>query len=110
MKRAEEEFSGSGLKVIWMGFQDREDKIRDFMIRHDIRSSVGYDTRNVIAGRYGISYGAGVIMIDGEGVVKKRIPKGFSEKNLNEALRHALPPTRTSPLPAGQAGSGGGSG
>jgi hypothetical protein len=90
VKRAEEEYKEEGLKVIWMGFQDRKDKLMDFMIKHDIHASVGFDERNLVAGQYGIAYGAGLIAIDKGGIVKKKIPRGFSEKGLIEALKYAI--------------------
>ena len=90
MKRAEEEFEKEGFKVIWMGFQDGKDKIMNFMTKHDIDSSVGYDDRNMISSKYGIAYGAGLILIDKEGIVQKRIPKGFSEDELVEGLKKVI--------------------
>lgn len=90
MKRAEDEYQKEGLKVIWMGFQDGKEKIMNFMTKHDIESSVGYDERNMISSKYGIAYGAGLILIDTEGVVQKRIPKGFSEDELLETLKGVI--------------------
>lgn len=90
MKRAEDEFEKEGFKVIWMGFQDGKDKIMNFMTKHDIQSSVGYDERNMISSKYGIAYGAGLILIDRDGIVQKRIPKGFSEDELLEVLKGVI--------------------
>jgi hypothetical protein len=90
VKKAEQEYKEEGLKIIWMGFQDRKDKLKDFMVKHDIQSSVGFDDRDQIAGQYGIAYGAGLIAINKQGIVTKRIAKGFSEKGLIEALKDAL--------------------
>jgi cytochrome oxidase Cu insertion factor (SCO1/SenC/PrrC family) len=90
VKRAEDEFEEEGFKVIWMGFQDGKDKIMNFMTKHDIQSSVGYDERNMISSKYGIAYGAGLILIDREGIVQKRIPKGFSEDELLEVLKGVI--------------------
>ena len=90
MKRVEDKFEEEGFKVIWMGFQDGKDKIMNFMTKHDIDSSVGYDDRNMISSRYGIAYGAGLILIDKEGIVQKRIPKGFSEDELVEGLKGVI--------------------
>ena len=87
MKRAEDNYEKEGLKIIWMGFQDAKEKIMDFMSKHEIESSVGYDTRNLISSQYGIAYGAGLIAIDKEGIVQKKIPKGFSEDELIESLK-----------------------
>lgn len=90
MKRAEDTFSEAELKVIWIGFQDKKENIVEFMIKHDIDSSVGFDRLNLISTNYGIAYGAGLIAIDKEGMVIKRIPKGFSGEGLIEALRSVL--------------------
>ena len=87
MKRAEDVYQEDNLKIIWMGFQDAKEKIMEFMEKHDIDSSVGYDTRNIISSKYGIAYGAGLIAIDKEGIVQKKIPKGFSEDELIESLQ-----------------------
>ena len=87
MKRAEDVYQKDNLKIIWMGFQDAKEKIMEFMTKHDIDSSVGYDTRNIISSQYGIAYGAGLIAIDKEGIVQKKIPKGFSEDELIESLQ-----------------------
>lgn len=87
MKRAEDVYQEDNLKIIWMGFQDAKEKIMEFMEKHDIDSSVGYDTRNIISSQYGIAYGAGLIAIDNEGIVQKKIPKGFSEDELIESLK-----------------------
>lgn len=90
MKRAEEEYKEEGLKVIWIGFQDKKEKIMEFMVKHDINSSVGFDKRNLISVEYGIAYGAGLIAINKEGMVVKRIAKGFSEDDLMEALKPVI--------------------
>jgi hypothetical protein len=43
-----------------------------------------------VARSYGMSYGAGVIFIDSEGMVRKRIAKGFTELELREVLKGLL--------------------
>ncbi len=95
MKRAEEKYKEEGLKVIWIGFQDKKEKIMEFMVKHDIDSSVGFDKRNLISIEYGIAYGAGLIAINKEGIVVKRIAKGFSEDELIELLKPVIYGTST---------------
>jgi len=90
VKRVEDEYKEEGLKIIWIGFQDKKEKIIEFMIKHDIDSSVGFDKNNLISIEYGIAYGAGLIAINKEGIVVKRIAKGFSEDDLSEALRPVI--------------------
>ncbi len=86
MKGLEGRYSDKGLKVIWIGFQDRKDKIMEFMRKHNINAGVVFDKGNIVARKYGIRYGAGLVMVDAEGVVKARVPKGFSERRLLEAI------------------------
>jgi len=90
VKRAEEKYKEEGLKVIWIGFQDKLEKIKEFILKHDIDSSVGFDKRNLISIEYGIAYGAGLIAINKEGIVIKRIAKGFSEDELIELLKPVI--------------------
>jgi predicted butyrate kinase (DUF1464 family) len=86
VKRAEDKYKEANLKAIWIGFQDKKENIMKFMTKHDIDSSVGFDRRNLISIDYGIAYGAGLIVINEEGIVIKRIAKGFSEDGLFAAL------------------------
>jgi len=90
VKRLEDRYSNEGLKVIWLGFQDRKDRIIDFMIRHEIESGVGYDRGNLIASKYGIVYGAGLVVIDRDGIVQKKVPRGFTEDELIRAIEYVL--------------------
>lgn len=90
MKGIEEQLSRYGLKVVWIGFQDKKEKIARFMEMHGVKEGVGYDDGNLVAKSYGIRYGAGLVVIDPEGTVKARVPKGFSERNLHEALQKVV--------------------
>ncbi len=90
MKRAEDEFAKEKLKIIWMGFQDKKDNIMKYMTKHGIDSSVGFDERNDIANKYEIRYGAGIVMINSEGIVKKRINSGIAEDRFIEAVNYTI--------------------
>ena len=85
MKRLQEKFKDQQLTPIWIGFQDRPDKLRKFADNLGIRP-VGYDDRDKVARSYGVSYGAGVIFIDASGMVRKRVAKGFTEAALLEGV------------------------
>lgn len=76
--------------VIWIGFQDREARIKDYALKHGIRKNIIFDDKDVIAKQYGMRYGAGLVVIDKKGIVKARLPKGFSGKRLQEAFMSAL--------------------
>jgi len=92
----EEDYKSSGLKIIWIGFQDRKDKITTFLHQHHVQSSLVYDTRDRISRQYSIKYGAGIVLIDKGGIVRKRVPKGVSEKVLKESIEYVLkaPPSK----------------
>jgi len=84
-----EERSDREVTVLWIGFQDRPDKIRAYAEKLGVRP-VGFDEHNDIARSYGVSYGAGVIFINEEGMVKARIAKGFTEAALRGGLEKIL--------------------
>jgi hypothetical protein len=84
-----EEHSDKDVTVLWIGFQDRPDKIRAFAEKLGIRP-VGFDEHNEVARSYGVSYGAGVVFINGAGIAKERIAKGFTEAALRKGLEGIL--------------------
>lgn len=86
MKGIEEQLSRYRMKVVWIGFQDKKEKIMRFMKMHGVEKGVIYDEGNHVAQSYGIRYGAGLVVIDPEGTVRERVPKGFSLRDLNDAL------------------------
>ncbi len=90
MKRVEKTYEKERLKVIWIGFQDKKENIKRYMLKHDVNEGVGFDKDNQVSKNYGIRYGAGVVVISAEGIVKARVPKGFSEKTLIEAIESVL--------------------
>jgi len=90
VKGAESEFKDTGLKVIWIGFQDKEEKIKEFALKNGIKDNLAYDKGDKVAKQYGIKYGAGLAIINSSGICVERLPKGFSAKRLSDALRKAL--------------------
>jgi hypothetical protein len=90
VKGVNERFSSASPKVIWIGIQYPKKNIRKFIMKHDVYEGVGFDQGNLVANKYGIRYGAGLVMIDAEGVVKVRVPKGFSEIDLHEAMKKLI--------------------
>ena len=90
MKRAEAIFAKEKLKVLLVGFQDRQSKIREYAGKQGVMSDVGYDEKDLLARKFGIKYGAGVVIINAQGIVKKRLSKGFSGQALTDAIQKAL--------------------
>lgn len=89
VKRMAEKNRDKELTIIWIGFQDREDKIRKYAEKHNLRP-VGYDIGDNVSKMFGIRYGAGLVFIDREGTVKSRIPKGISPARLETELKKIL--------------------
>ncbi|MFC1769634.1 TlpA family protein disulfide reductase [Nitrospirota bacterium] len=89
VKRLQEKYKDHQLTPIWIGFQDRPDKLRKFADNLGIHP-VGYDDRDKVARSYGVSYGAGVIFIDSSGMVRKRVAKGFTEASLLKGLARII--------------------
>ena len=90
MKRMQEVHSDADLRIIWIGFQDRIDRLRPFALKHKL-DAVGFDRGNKVATSYGISYGAGVLFIDKDGIVQKRIAKGFGESTISDNIGTIIP-------------------
>ena len=80
-----DEYSGTGLNILWVGIQDKPEKLKAFAGKLGIER-LGYDDRSTVARSYGISYGAGLVFIDPQGIVKKRVTKGIPENALREYI------------------------
>lgn len=91
MKRLKEKFREQELKIYWIGFQDRISKLRVYSKKMGLYA-VGFDYNDRVSYGYGIRYGAGLIYIDRDGMVRKRIAKGFSEQSLNEVMDRLMSP------------------
>jgi len=89
VKRAEEKYKDEGLTVLWIGFQDRRDRIRKFAELQGI-SRAGFDEGDRVSKAFGIRYGAGVAFVNSGGIVKARMPKGFSSGKLEDNIKRIL--------------------
>jgi peroxiredoxin len=90
VKGAYEKYSDKGLQVIGLGFQDSEANIRKYAQKHAMPWPVVFDEGDKLAGQYRIPFGAGVIFIDREGIVRGRIPAAFDIKRLEAELKKIL--------------------
>lgn len=77
-------------RIIWIGFQDRESRLREYAAKHGLVKNIAFDHGDAVSKQFGIKYGAGVVIINREGVVKARLSKGFSGKSLRESYNTAL--------------------
>lgn len=89
MKRAAEKYKDRGLVVLWVGHQDKVRKLTAFMKRFGIKEYL-YDKTDEMSRKYGMTYGGGVVFINREGIVKKRIPKGFTIEQLQKNIEAIL--------------------
>jgi len=92
VKRAEEKYRDEGLKVIWMTHQDKIPKLRAYARRHKITGSIAYDKNDSVSAKYGMTYGGGVVFVDRTGMARKRIPKGFTVGQLEDAISVIIKP------------------
>jgi hypothetical protein len=49
-----------------------------------------FDGNDAMSRKFGMTYGGGVVFIDRNGVVRARVPKGFSATSLEAALKKIL--------------------
>ncbi|MFZ3073465.1 MAG: hypothetical protein WA162_09500, partial [Thermodesulfobacteriota bacterium] len=78
------------LVIVGIGIYDSEAAIRKHVLANAIPWGVGYDEGDKISGLYGITYGAGMVFINKDGVVAERFLTGVSEKKFNETLDKIL--------------------
>lgn len=90
MKRAEERYKDRGLSVVWIGFQDRPERIKKYAELRGL-GRVGFDDGDKVSKAFGIKYGAGAAFVNSAGIVVSRIPKGFSSERMEAELNKILP-------------------
>lgn len=87
--RAEKKHQDKGLKVIFIGHQDRVDKLTPYAKRNAVPDYL-YDPDDSTSRKFGMTYGGGIVFINRDGVVKSRIPKGISAASLENELKKIL--------------------
>lgn len=78
--------------VIGLGFQDAKGALMKFA--NDMKmddTPLVFDIESHAAAKYGISYGAGAVFINRNGIVTKRFIAGFSEKEFLEEISVIIP-------------------
>ncbi len=75
--------------MLWVGHQDRIEKLSGYATRNSIPDYL-FDGNDAMSRKFGMTYGGGVVFINREGVVKARVPKGFSASSLETALKKIL--------------------
>lgn len=75
--------------MLWVGHQDRIEKLTAYAKKNAIPDYL-FDGDDVMSKKFGMTYGGGVVFINGDAVVKERIPKGISASSLEAALKKIL--------------------
>ncbi len=91
MQGVEKKYRDKGLHLIGMGIQDDKEKFAKYVEGWGLKWPVGFDEGDEIAKSYGITFGAGAIFIDPQGIVRGRFLGGFGEEDLEKEIEKILP-------------------
>lgn len=89
LRQAEEKHSGEGLKVYYIGHQDRLQNLVRYAKDNNVPDFL-FDPDDSMSRKFGITYGAGVVFINRDAVVKSRIPRGISSSMVEAELQKIL--------------------
>ncbi len=87
--QAEEKHAGEGLKVYYIGHQDRVEKLVQYAKDNNLPDFF-FDPDDSMSAKFGMTYGGGVVFINRDSVVKARIPRGISSSMLEAELQKIL--------------------
>ena len=73
--------------IIGIGFQDGQKNIEKFASELTMPWPVIFDTGTKIGNAYGISFGAGTVFIDKNGIISGMLVAGFSQEELDGKVR-----------------------
>ncbi|GAB4483790.1 MAG: hypothetical protein OHK006_06040 [Thermodesulfovibrionales bacterium] len=89
MLRAEKKYADKNLTVLWIGHQDRTEKLTAYARQNSIPDYL-YDPDDGMSRKFGMTYGGGVVFVNRDGIVKSRVPKGISASSLEAELQKIL--------------------
>ena len=75
--------------MLWVGHQDRPEKLTEYAKKNALPDYL-FDGDESMSKKFRMTYGGGVVFIDRNGIVKMRVPKGFSPASLEAALKKIL--------------------
>jgi hypothetical protein len=84
--------------VLWVGHQDTVRKLTGYAEKNHIPDYL-LDPDDGMSRKYRMTYGGGVVFIDRQGVVRQRVPKGFSPAALDAAIQKIVSRTTASVPP-----------
>ena len=89
MLRAEQKYQNERLAVLWVGHQDTVKKLTGYAEKNKIPDYL-FDPDDAMSRKYRMTYGGGVVFIDRNGIVRLRVPKGFSPEGLEAAVQKII--------------------
>lgn len=75
--------------MLWVGHQDTIKKLSAYAGKNRIPDYL-FDGNDDMSRKYRMTYGGGVVFINREGVVRLRVPKGFSPDGLEAAIQKII--------------------
>lgn len=90
VKRAVEKYSDQGLTALFIGHQDRVEKLNKFAEDNGITDYL-FDPDDTVSSQFGMTYGGGIIFVNGSSWVKARIPSGVSPARIDSEIQKILP-------------------
>jgi hypothetical protein len=90
VKRAVEKYSDYELAALWIGHQDRVEKLNRYAEDNGITDYL-FDPDDSVSAGFGMTYGGGIVFINGNSWVKARIPVGISSNRLDAEIQKILP-------------------
>jgi len=75
--------------VLWVGHQDTIKKLTGYAEKNRIPDYL-FDPDDGMSRKYRMTYGGGVVFVDRQGVVRQRVPKGFSPDSLESAIQKII--------------------
>ena len=90
VKRAEEKYADKSLTVLYIGHQDKVEKLNRFAKDNGITDYL-FDPDDTVSAKFGMTYGGGIIFINGSSWVEARIPSGVSAGRIDAEVQKILP-------------------
>lgn len=75
--------------MLWIGHQDKTEKLTSFAKKTGVPDYL-FDGDDSMSRKFGMTYGAGLVFINRDGIVKSRTGKGISAAALEAELKKIL--------------------
>jgi hypothetical protein len=90
VKRAVEKYRAQELTALYIGHQDRVEKLNRYAEDNGITDYL-FDSDDSVSAKFGITYGGGIVLVNGSSRVKAWIPSGVSPARMDAEIQKILP-------------------